>query len=57
MQQLDFWPAEHPAPYAQKHWEALRVEDQAAAVAMVARLIAQAVDPEQCEEEEASDEQ
>jgi len=58
MQQLDFWPeVEHSAPYAQKRWEALNVEDQATATAMMARLIARAVDPEQSDEEEASDEQ
>lgn len=45
MQQLDLWPVEHPAPYAQKRWEALNVENQLTATAMVARLIAQAVDP------------
>jgi hypothetical protein len=57
MQQLDFWPAEQPAPYAQSRWEALRVEDQAKAIARVARLIAQALDPERAEGEEAGDEQ
>lgn len=45
MQQLDFWPATHKAPYAQKLWEALPLEDQDKVNAALARLIVKAVCP------------
>lgn len=44
--QLDFWPATEKAPYAQKYWETLSLEDQAERITLLGRLIAKAVRPE-----------
>jgi len=43
--QLDFWPAAQKAPYEQGQWESLSIEEQAATIARLARLIANAVCP------------
>lgn len=48
--QLDFWPAGHPAPYAQGPWERLSLEEQAERIALLARLMAKIVCPTPIEE-------
>ena len=53
--QLDFWPATEKAPYAQKYWDTLSMEDQAERVTLLARLIAKAVCPELCANSEEED--
>ena len=44
--QLDFWPAAEKAPYAQKYWGTLSIEEQTERITLLARLIAKAVCPE-----------
>lgn len=43
--QLDFWPATHPAPYAQGPWESLSIEEQAERIALLARVIVKVIHP------------
>jgi len=55
--QLDFWPAAQEAPYGQRYWETLSIEEQIERITMLARLIAKTVCPEIfANVEEASDE-
>ena len=56
--QLDFWPTAEKAPYEQRQWESLRIEEQAERVALLARLIAKAICPQLANEtQESSHEQ
>ena len=44
--QLDFWPALEKATHEQEQWENLSIEEQDKGIALLARLIAQALCPE-----------
>ena len=51
-QQLEFWITEEPRPPASSRWEELGMEQRAALITLLARMISKAFPPQQTQEPE-----
>jgi hypothetical protein len=55
LQQLEFWITEEPCPPASSRWEELDMEQRAALIALLARVISKVVHPQQTDEHKEKD--